>query len=123
MEARVVHAEASTEYFYEEGCWIQELLNQSSQPDLSIARARVAPGQRTRWHALADTAERYVVTAGTGLVEVGDLPPTAVGPGDVVTIPPGCRQRISNTGATDLIFLAVCTPRFVPESYRDLGDY
>ncbi|MGQ0502036.1 MAG: cupin domain-containing protein, partial [Panacagrimonas sp.] len=51
---------------------------------------------------------------------VGDLPPQDVAPGDVVRIPPLCRQRITNTGASDLVFLLVCTPRFLPEAYEDI---
>jgi mannose-6-phosphate isomerase-like protein (cupin superfamily) len=51
------------------------------------------------------------------LVEVEGLAPSAVGPGDLVYIPPGCHQRIANTGRSDLLFLAVCTPRFVPDAY------
>jgi oxalate decarboxylase/phosphoglucose isomerase-like protein (cupin superfamily) len=43
-----------------------------------------------------------------------------VAPGDVVLIPPGCRQRISNVGNEDLIFLAICTPRFRDEAYEDI---
>jgi mannose-6-phosphate isomerase-like protein (cupin superfamily) len=43
-----------------------------------------------------------------------------VNPGDVVLIPPACPQRIANLGDTDLIFLAICTPRFRPEAYEDL---
>ena len=46
--------------------------------------------------------------------------PQRVGPGDVVLIPPDCRQRIKNVGGTDLLFLAVCTPRFRPEAYEDI---
>ena len=42
------------------------------------------------------------------------------GPGAVVLIPPGIRQRITNTGEADLIFLAVCTPRFTRTVYQDL---
>jgi hypothetical protein len=30
------------------------------------------------------------------------------------------RRRIANSGATDLIFLALCTPRFLAEAYEDL---
>jgi oxalate decarboxylase/phosphoglucose isomerase-like protein (cupin superfamily) len=41
-------------------------------------------------------------------------------PGDVVLIPPSCRQRISNVGEGELIFLAICTPRFTQEAYEDL---
>jgi oxalate decarboxylase/phosphoglucose isomerase-like protein (cupin superfamily) len=40
----------------------------------------------------------------------------------VVLIPPGAAQRISNTGDDDLVFLAICTPRFVREAYRDVDD-
>jgi mannose-6-phosphate isomerase-like protein (cupin superfamily) len=67
------------------------------------------------------TVERNVILEGRGRVEVGDLPPQDVGPGDVVVIPPDCRQRISNPGKIDLIFLCVCTPRFAQEAYEDLA--
>jgi oxalate decarboxylase/phosphoglucose isomerase-like protein (cupin superfamily) len=55
-----------------------------------------------------------------GLVEVGDLPPQQVTAGDVVLIPPECRQRIANTGAADLVFLAICSPRFQQQAYEDI---
>jgi 23S rRNA-/tRNA-specific pseudouridylate synthase len=42
--------------------------------------------------------------------------------GDVVRIPPMCRQRITNVGTTDLVFLAICTPRFMPQAYEDIED-
>ncbi|HLS98632.1 MAG TPA: cupin domain-containing protein [Porticoccaceae bacterium] len=103
-----------------EGCRIVEVSNSDADPGLSIARARVSPGVTTRWHALAGTAERYVIVAGMGRVEVGELPPREVHPGDVVLIPPGCRQRIANPGAEDLVFLAICTPRFRPDAYIPL---
>ncbi|MEW5769499.1 MAG: cupin domain-containing protein, partial [Pseudomonadota bacterium] len=67
-----------------ERCFINELSNSDADPGLSIARARVSPGVTTRWHRLHGTAERYVVLAGRGRVEVGDLPAQEVGPGDVV---------------------------------------
>jgi mannose-6-phosphate isomerase-like protein (cupin superfamily) len=110
------------EYWTAERCHVNELSNTADDPDASIARARVAPGVVTRWHRLSGTAERYVILEGRGRVEVGDLPPQAVGPGDVVLIPPGCRQRIANIGTGDLVFLAVCTPRFRPEAYEDIED-
>jgi len=55
--------------------------------------------------------ERYVILSGEGLVEVGDLPPQRVRAGDVVVIPARCRQRIANLATTDLVFLAICSPR------------
>lgn len=108
------------EFFFDEGCFINELSNSGDDPAVSIARARLPPGVTTRWHRLHGIAERYVIQQGCGLVEIGELPPQEVRPGDVVCIPPDCRQRISNRGTGDLIFLAVCTPRFRPAAYEDM---
>jgi mannose-6-phosphate isomerase-like protein (cupin superfamily) len=44
----------------------------------------------------------------------------AVRPGDVVVIPAGESQSIANTGAVDLVFYCICTPRFTPECYEAL---
>ena len=102
-----------------EGCYINELSNVEADPEASIARARVRPGITTRWHRLGGITERYVVLSGKGRVEVGELPAQPVAAGDVVLIPAGCRQRITALGDQDLVFLAVCTPRFRPEAYED----
>lgn len=103
-----------------EGCFITELSNSADDPDVSIARARVAPGVTTRWHRVNRTAERYVILEGKGRAEIGSLPPQEVSPGDVVLIPPSCRQRITNVGRGDLVFLAICTPRFTHQAYEDI---
>jgi len=110
----------ASEYAIAERCSIVELSNVPHDPAVSIAQARVAPGVTTAWHRLRGTAERYVVLAGRGRMEAGDLPAVEVGPGDVVLIPPMCRQRIANTGPDDLLFLAICSPRFVPDAYESL---
>src|SRR4051812_1724040 len=108
MHETVKHPRRSDERLIDEGCFVLELSNSSDDPDVSIARARVPPGATTRWHRLNAIAERYVVIEGEGSVEIGELPPQPVGPGDVVVIPPGCRQRITNTDDdSDLIFLAI----------------
>jgi mannose-6-phosphate isomerase-like protein (cupin superfamily) len=103
-----------------ERCLIIETCNTPENPDLSIARARVEPGITTAWHVVEGTVERYIIAEGDGRVQVGDFPAEEVGPGDVVTIPAGVRQRISNTGSCDLIFYCVCTPRFEPKNYQAL---
>lgn len=108
------------EYFFREGCFITELSNRPDDAVVSIAKARVESGCTTRRHRLHGTVERYVILSGTGTVEVGDEPARAVAAGDVVLIPAQCPQRIRNSGSADLIFLAICTPRFVPENYEDL---
>lgn len=111
-----------TEFFFKEGCYITELLNSPDDPGLSVAKARVEPGQTTRWHQLKGIAEHYLIVEGSGLVEVGDEPSREVIAEDVVVIPAGVRQRITNNGNKDLIFLAICTPRFVPEAYIDVDE-
>lgn len=88
--------------------------------DVSIARARVRPGVETQAHLLRGTAEHYLVISGRGLVTVGEGPPEAVGPGDVVVIPAGVPQKIRNTGVSDLVFYCVCNPAFDPDDYESL---
>lgn len=120
MNAKIKHLEPEREFFIDEGCHIIELVQSGDDPHLSIARARVAPKTTTRWHLLVETVERYVILEGSGRVEVGDLTPQQVHPGDAVLIPASCRQRISNTGEKDLIFLAICTPPFQQKNYQDV---
>ena len=109
------------EYFFPEGCYILELSNSDADADVSIARARVLPGVTTQWHSLRATAERYLILEGHGRVEIGEGAPADVGPGDVVIIPPDTAQRIHNLSThVDLIFLAICSPRFTPDAYQSL---
>lgn len=118
MKSKIQHYQAGQEYFFIEGCFINELSNNLEDPELSVARARVEPGVTTQWHYLVNTTERYVILEGSGVVEIGNLLPQEVNIGDVVIIPRNTRQRISNTGANDLVFLALCTPRFKAENYK-----
>src|SRR5438105_1489178 len=108
------------EFYTPERCFITELSNTPEDPAVSIARARVQSGVTTRWHRVKDTAERYVILEGRGRAEIGNLQGKDVVAGDVVFIPPSWRQRITNTGAGDLVFLAVCTPRFTAEAYEEI---
>ena len=117
MANSVFRHDPSREYFFQEGCHILEMLNDPADPDAPVVRARVSPGVTTAWHRLRGTSERYVILEGIGEVFVGDEAPQTVEPGDVVLIPPMVRQRIRNTGENDLIFLAICTPRFDRDCY------
>jgi mannose-6-phosphate isomerase-like protein (cupin superfamily) len=117
MNPVIKKCDLSGEYYFAEGCFITELSNSTDDLQLSIARARVEPGKTTNWHCLQGVTERYVILEGTGRVEVGNLEPQLVNAGDVVIIPPEERQRITNIGDDDLIFLAICSPRFEESLY------
>ena len=120
-ETELIHKlDLGKEVFTPERCWIAENYGRPEDVAISIARARVEPGVTTAWHGLAGTIERYIIAEGGGRMEVGDLAPTEVGPGDVVVIPAGVRQRIANVGDKDLVFYCVCTPRFEQKNYRAL---
>ena len=69
-------------------------------------------------HHLVGVNEIYLITSGKGQVDVGDIKPTKVSQGDLIIIPAGESQRISNIGKTDLVFYCICTPKFTAECYR-----
>jgi len=125
MKPTILHHHPGSAFFTEERCHITELSNSMEDEALSIALVRVEPGVTTQWHRLQGTCERYLIRAGQGIVELDELPPRTVGPNDVVLIPPDCRQRITNPGDDDLVFHALCTPRFRPAAYEaaePIGD-
>ena len=120
MKSKIQRYQASKEYFFIEGCYINELSNHPQDSEVSIARVRVETGVTTKWHILMATTERYVILEGQGDVEVGDESPQPVYPGDVLIIPPNTPQRIKNTGIRELVFLAIYTPRFDQRNYMEI---
>lgn len=115
----ILRPDPDDEVYTDERCHILEMSNSAMDEALSIARARVEPGVTTALHKLKGTIERYVILEGRGEVEIAGGAPERVKAGDVVVIPANAAQRITNTGSHDLVFLALCTPRFRPESYAD----
>ncbi len=120
MEPLIVKQGEIEEFYTGERCFIRELLGSERDPGLSFALARVKPGVTTALHSLTGISERYVIISGRGSVEVGALPLAVVGPGDLVLIPSGTPQRITNDGTEDLVFCCVCSPAFSPRVYVDL---
>jgi mannose-6-phosphate isomerase-like protein (cupin superfamily) len=82
---------------------------------LSLAEATVAPGATTIEHLHRHSEELYLVTAGSGLLRVGDEE-RAVMAGDCVAIPPGTPHRLRNDGEVDLVVVCACAP---PYSHED----
>ncbi|RBP53768.1 cupin domain-containing protein [Arenicella xantha] len=110
---------STDEYYFKEGCFIQEWHNAPDDETVSVAHVRVEPRQTTKLHALTATTERYIMLQGRGQVTVGSKS-WLVEAGDVVVIPPDQAQAIENLEDQDLVFLAVCTPRFDIENYQEL---
>ena len=120
MKPVIKKQDLGKEFYTSERCHITELSNDWQDPELSIARARVEPGVSTAWHRLRDTTERYYIVSGTGLVQVGQAAAQQLNAGDVLIIPPMSPQRITNNGKEDLVFLALCTPRFSDKVYEEM---
>ncbi|HIJ59217.1 MAG TPA: cupin domain-containing protein [Nitrospirae bacterium] len=118
----ILKYDPTKEYYFEEGCYINELSNIEYDEAVSIVMARVPMGVKTRRHRLIDTFERYVILRGSGMVYVDNNPPEIVSKGDVVLFPPETVQSIENIGNDDLVFLAICSPRFVKKNYEDVDN-
>lgn len=114
IKAKIVRDKSLKENLTSERCFVVE--NYSDEL-VSVARARVKPGITTIAHHLKGATEIYLIARGRGKVKVGNLPLTEVNAGDVVVIPAGFSQRITNIGKTDLVFHCICTPRFTQDCY------
>jgi mannose-6-phosphate isomerase-like protein (cupin superfamily) len=122
LQPTIFRPDPKSEFETPERCRILQSWDQAVDPDVSIARATVAPGVATQLHSLHGVDERYLIVQGRGLVTLSQSVPVEVQPGDVVIIPRDTPQKIANTSSIDLVFYCICTPKFVPECYRALGE-
>ena len=104
-------------YVTKDGSTIRELMHPAAHGNRlqSLAEATIDAGARTQLHRHALTEELYHVTAGTGLMTLGDAT-LEVGAGDTVLIPPGTPHCIEATGTEPLRILCCCSP---PYSHED----
>ena len=109
-------------YITRDGSEIRELMHPSLHGNSrqSLAEATVQPGTGTHLHRHALTEELYHVSAGSGLMTLGEQQfPVAVG--DTVLIPPGTPHRIEATGTEALRILCCCSPAYSHEDTELLG--
>jgi len=113
---RTRYAETSA-YVTKDGSEIRELMHPSLHGNRrqSLAEATVQPGARTHLHRHALTEELYHVSAGSGIMTLGDST-FSVAVGDTVLIAPGTPHRIEATGTKPLRILCCCSP---PYSHED----
>ena len=95
-----------------DGSTIRELHHTALQ---SLAEATLEPGQATERHHHRATEEIYLVTKGSGELDV-DGERRRVRRGDAVLIPPGAWHTLENDGTSELRFLCCCSP---PYSHGD----
>ena len=95
-----------------DGSTIRELHHTPAQ---SLAEATLEPGQATERHYHGHTEEIYLVTKGSGELEV-DGESRRVRPGDAILIPPRAWHTLENNGTSELTILCMCSP---PYSHDD----
>ena len=109
---KVASAARVEPYTTKDGSTIRELHLTAAQ---SLAEATLEPGQATRRHHHRVSEEIYLVTKGSGSLEV-DGETRRVRPGDAVLIPPGAWHTLENDGTSELTILCCCAP---PYSHDD----
>jgi mannose-6-phosphate isomerase-like protein (cupin superfamily) len=95
-----------------DGSTIRELHRTAVQ---SLAEATLEPSQATERHYHGRSEEIYLVTKGSGELEV-DGETHRVRPGDSILIPPGAWHTLENNGTSELTILCMCSP---PYSHED----
>lgn len=90
---------------------LRELLHPAKQGvslGYSMAHGKLVPGRRSKWHVLT-SSEVYYFVSGRGRLRIG-AETCPVEAGSMVYVPPGARQSLENTGATELEFLCLVDP-------------
>jgi mannose-6-phosphate isomerase-like protein (cupin superfamily) len=100
-------------YITKDGSVIRELMHPSKHAvnAQSLAEAIIGAGETTILHRHRLTEEIYHVTAGAGMMTLGDSR-FEIGIGDTIVIAPGTAHCVTNTGATPLKILCACSPAY-----------
>ena len=96
-----------------DGSVIRELMHPAVHGNRhqSLAEALVAPGASTALHWHLRSEELYHVTAGSGLMTLGEER-FEILPGDTIAIAPRTAHSVENTGSVDLVILCCCSPAY-----------
>ncbi len=102
-----------TPYVTKDGSEISELMHpaQHGNRAQSLALATVQPGAKTERHRHHQTEEIYHITAGRGLMTLGEKR-FEVTVGDTMCILPGTAHCIECIGTTALELLCACSPAY-----------
>ena len=103
-------------------CRLRELVHpdrDSADVPYSLAVAYVEPGASTATHRLTEEDELYYFVEGSGSMRVADRT-YEVAAGDMIVVPRGRSQALTNTGSERLRWLNVVSPPWCAE--HDLRD-
>ena len=109
---KVASPDRAEPFVTKDGSTIRELHHTAAQ---SLAEATLEPGQATERHYHRLSEEIYVVTKGSGSLEI-DGETRRVRPGEAILIPPGAWHTLENDGTSELLILCCCAP---PYSHDD----
>jgi mannose-6-phosphate isomerase-like protein (cupin superfamily) len=100
-------------YTTKDGSTIRELMHPAihGNHNQSLAEAIIPAGSQTLTHRHRNSEELYHITAGSGVMVMGDEE-FAVTAGDTVCIMPNTPHRIANTGTVPLKILCCCSPAY-----------
>jgi mannose-6-phosphate isomerase-like protein (cupin superfamily) len=100
-------------YRTKDGSEIRELMHPDHHRNArqSLAEAIIHPGETTLLHKHLRTEELYHVTAGQGLMTLGEQRFEVIA-GDTICISPGTPHCVSNTGQAPLRILCCCSPAY-----------
>lgn len=123
MNRHSTHYQDIPVYETRDGSQIRELMHPSlhAVSNQSLAEARVFPGQKTHLHRHGKSEELYHITAGCGVMTLGDEQ-FRVQVGDTVCIRPGTPHCIENDGQDDLLILCCCSPAYRHDDTELLGQ-
>jgi len=91
-----------------DGSTIRELHHTAVQ---SLAEATLEPGHATERHYHRASEEIYLMTAGSGVLEI-DGEARRVSAGDAILIPPGAWHTLENDGTNQLKLMCCCAPAY-----------
>ncbi len=109
----IINRAATRPFTTKDGSEIRELLahRNSAIRHQSLAEATIAVGTATQEHYHPKSEEIYYILRGTGRMKLeGEF--RDVGPLDAISIPPGQRHQITNTGDEPLVLLCCCAPGY-----------
>ena len=100
-------------FITKDGSVIRELMHPATHgaSTMSFAEAIVEAGGTTLMHLHPRAEEIYHITGGAGTMRLGETE-FDIHSGDTITIPPGTRHNVTNTGIEPLKILCACHPAY-----------